>query len=123
MNPTTFKRLATLCRWAGRILGTLFVVCIVTIGIGEGMPNPFTQPAPVQLGFLGLAIIMAGILAGWRWDLAPAIISLAGWCLFVLAVARPPRGANPFVIALALPGLLLLASARLRRRSQDHSTA
>ena len=121
MNPTTTKRLAILCRWTARILGTLFVVSIVIIAIGEGMPNPFTQPVPIQLGFLGLAIVMAGMLAGWRWDLAPAIISLAGWCLFVLAVARPPRGANPFVVALALPGLLLLASARLRRRSQGHS--
>ena len=121
MNPTTAKRLAAFCRWTARILGTLFVVFIMIIAIGEGMPNPFTQPLPVQLGFLELAIIMAGTLDGWRWDLAPAIISLAGWCLFVLAVAMPPRGANPFVIALALPGLLLLASARLRRRSQGHT--
>ena len=116
MNPTTSKWLAPLCRWTARILGAVFVVFIVTIAIGEGMPNPFTQPALIQLGFLGLGIVMAGILAGWRWDLAPAIISLAGWCLFVLSVAMSRKGPNPFVIALALPGLLLLASARLRRR-------
>ena len=114
MNLTTSKRLAALCRWTARILGTLFVVSIVIIGIGEGLPNPFTQSLPVQLGFLGLAILMAGILAGWGSDFTPAIISLAGWCLFFLAVVKLEK-ANPFVLALAIPGLLLLASAHLRR--------
>jgi hypothetical protein len=121
VNPTRSKWLAPLCRWTARILGAVFLVFIVIMAIGEGMPNPLTQPALVQLGFLGLAIVMVGILAGWRWDLAAAIISLAGWCLFVLAVAILRKGPNPFVIALALPGLLLLASARLRRPGQRHS--
>jgi len=117
MNPTTSKWLAPFCRWTARILGAALLVLIVIFAIGEGMPNPITQPALVQLGFLGLAIVMVGALAGWRWDLAPAIISLAGWCLFALAVTMLGRG-SPFVIAFAFPGLLLLASARLRRQAK-----
>jgi hypothetical protein len=121
MNRNIPKRLAALCRWTARIVGTFLVLIMVTIAVGQGLPNPFTQPVPVQLGFLGLALIMAGILGGWRWDLAPAIVSLAGWCLFLFVAVKSPRGPNSFIIALALPAVLLLASAHLNSRSQRQS--
>ena len=41
--------LAVVSRWAARIIGALLVILIVVIGIGEGMPNPFTQPPPSRL--------------------------------------------------------------------------
>ena len=119
MNPKISKRLAATCRWTARILGTLLVLVVVTIAVGEGMPNPLTQPLPIQLGFLGLALVMAGNLAGWRWDVAPALVSLAGWCLFVLVAVKSPGRLNPFIAALALPAVLLLTSAVLKRRSQS----
>ena len=118
MNDNTSQLLAGICRWTARILGTFLVLAVVAIAVGEGMPNPFTQPLRVQLGFLGLALILVGILTGWRWDIPASIISLSGWCLFVIAVMRPPRGPNVFVCALALPAILYLASALLRRHSQ-----
>ena len=123
MNRNLSKRLAAICRWTGRILGTLLVLLIVAIAVGEGIPNPFTQPVPVQLGFLGLALVMAGILAGWRWDVAPALVSLAGWCLFFFAVVYPPRGHSGFIFTLALPAVLLFVSALLKRHSESHSPA
>jgi len=110
--------LAVVSRWAARIIGTLLVILIVVIGIGEGMPNPFTQPPAVQIGFLALAMIMIGILAGWRWELAGGVISLAGWCLFVGAVTHFPRGLNWFFWALAMPGFLYVISALLRRHNK-----
>ncbi len=113
MNTTRLS--ATACRWTARILGTLLVVIIVIIAIGERMPNPLTQPISVQIGFLALALVMIGILAGWRWELAGGTLSLGGWSLFVVAVIHPPRGLNWFVGALALPGLLYVAGAILRR--------
>lgn len=88
---------------------------IVVIAVGEGMPNPLTQPPAVQIGFLALALIMIGILAGWRWELAGGVVSLAGWCLFVGAVTHFPRGLNGFMWALAAPGLLYVVSALSRR--------
>jgi len=96
---------------------------VVLIAIGEGMPNPFTQPMPVQFGFLALALVMIGILGGWRWELAGGILSLVGWGLFVVAVMHPPRGLNWFVGALALPGLLYVAGALLRRYDERHQAA
>jgi hypothetical protein len=116
------KLLTAGCRWMARIIGSLLVVCVVIIAIGEGMPNPFTQPPMVQVGFLALAMIMAGILAGWRWELTGGVISLAGWCLFVGAVTHFPHGLNWFLWVLAMPGFLYVISALLRRHNNKRQT-
>ena len=121
MNTTAL--LAAACRWTARIIGTLLVLIIVLIAIGEGMPNPFTQPISVQVGFLALALIMVGILGAWRWELVGGILSLVGWSLFVVAVAHPVRGLTWFVSALALPGVLYVVGALLRRYDERHQSA
>jgi len=121
MNTT--KVLAAVCRWTARILGSLLVLMIVILAIGEGMPNPFTQLLSVQLGFLALALITVGILGAWRWELAGGTLSLVGWGLFVAAVMHPPRGLNWFVGALALPGILYVAGALVRRFDQRQHSA
>jgi len=113
-----FDRPMTLCRWTARIVGTLLVFAVLAIAVGEGMPNPFTQPLSIQLGFLGLALVLAGILIGWRWNIPAGIISLSGWCLFVLTVMKAPKGPNVFVCAMALPAVLYLTSALLQRYSR-----
>ena len=120
----TPKLLSNLCRWTARVLGVLMVVSTLIIAIGEGMPNPFTQPMIVQLGFLALALIIVGILAGWRWELSGGIMSLVGWGLLVIPVIKhSPRGMNPFFIVLAVPGILYVASALLRRYRAKHPSA
>jgi hypothetical protein len=92
----------------------LFIV--VLIASGQGIPNPFTQPIHVQLGFLALALILVGIVGGWKWELMGGITSLSGWCLFVVAAIPSARNLNGFVLALAQPGILYMISALLRRR-------
>ena len=72
MNTT--RLWAAACRWTARIIGTSLVLIIVLLAIGEGMPNPFTQPMAVQVGFLALALIMVGILGAWRWELVGGIV-------------------------------------------------
>ena len=116
------KLLTVVCRWLARIIGSSLVVFVVIIAMGEGMPNPFTQPAMVQVGFLALALNMIGILAGWRWELAGGVISLAGWCLFVGSVTNFPRGLTWFFWVLAMPGLLYVISALLRRHTNKKQT-
>ena len=120
----TSKLFPNLCRWTARIIGVLMVVSTLIIAIAEGMPNPFTQPMIVQLGFLALALIILGILAGWRWELSGGIMSLVGWGLLVIPVIKhSPRGMNPFFIVLAVPGILYVASALLRRYHAKHPSA
>ena len=113
--------MAVACRWTARVAGTLMVISAVVIAIGEGMPNPFTQPPVIQIGFLALAMILTGILAGWRWELAGGVLSLAGWCLFIGSVVGAKR-LNVFVALLALPGILYLISAWLRRHNKRQAS-
>jgi hypothetical protein len=121
MNTT--RPLLAAGRWTARILGTFLVLMIVLIAVGEGMPNLLTQPTKVQIAFLALALVMIGILAGWRWELAGGTLSLFGCGLFVVAVTHPARGLNWLVGALALPGALYVAGALLRRYDGRHQPA
>ena len=111
----TSNLLATVFRWTARLLGCALIALVTLIAIGEGMPNPLSQSLLVQMGFLAMLLLMAGMVAAWRWELTGAAISLTGWCLFVGAVV-PLARMNWFVVALALPGLLHASSAVLRRR-------
>jgi len=117
----TVKLLTVMCRWIARVAGALLVMLVVVIAIGEGMPNPFTQPPAVPIGFLALAMILIGILAGWRWELAGGVLSLAGWCLFIGSVVGL-KHLNGFVLLLALPGILHLVGAWLRYHHNKSET-
>ena len=109
---------AAACRWIARIVGAFLFLVTVYIAIGQGLPNLSTQPVRVQLGFVALAFFLIGILAGWRWELAGGIISLSGWCLFLLSVMHSPRALDGFVMIMALPGALYVASSLLRRQQE-----
>jgi len=64
------------------MIGALLVILIVFLAIGEGMPDVFSQPVRVQVGFLALVLIVMGIVAGWRWEFSGGKYrSLAGVCL------------------------------------------
>jgi hypothetical protein len=114
---------ATVCRWVARIVGTLLVIVSAQIAVGQGVPNPFTQPAAVQVGFLGLALLFGGILAGWKWELAGGMISLSGWCLLLPGIGHAPSGPAVFGIAVAVPGALYVASALLARYHEKQLSA
>jgi len=118
MNTT--RLLAAVCRWTARVSGMLFVLFIVIIEIGEGIPNPFTQPTWSQVIFLALALIIIGILIGWRLELAGGIMSLVGFCLGIVPLNNSPRGLTWFYLALALPGAFYVTSALLRRYDERH---
>ncbi len=115
------KLLAAACRWTARILGALLLSFVMLIAIGEGMPNPVTQPPAVQIGFLALALIMIGILAGWRWELFGGTLSTVRWCLFVGSVVGV-KSLNVFISLLALPGILYLISAWLRQHNKRQAS-
>ena len=110
---------ASLCRWTARIAGILLVVVLLAFAIGEGIPNLLTLPIWDQIAFLGLALIMVGILLGWRFELAGGIMALVGYFLVFVSLFIGKGLALPgFFIALALPGVLYITSVVLRRSNQ-----
>ena len=119
MNP---KLLATIVRWVARVIGTVLVGLTLVIAIGEGMPNLFTQPFVIQIGFFALTMVLSGILLAWRWEFLGGIISLVGWVLFVVAETVHLRQ-SVFFILLGIPSLLFLGSSFLRWHYEKHKSA
>ncbi len=75
--------------WAVRILASLLVALVLVIFIGEsffypgeGPPNPFKQPLPVQIEFAGMFAILIGMIVGWRWEGIAAALVLSGVIVF-----------------------------------------
>jgi hypothetical protein len=116
------KLLATIFRWTARVIGIVIVGLTLIIAIGEGVPNLFTQPFVIQLGFLALTLVLFGILLAWRWELPGGIMSLVGWVLFILA-ERINWQHSLFFILLGIPSLLFLGSSFLRRYYEKHKSA
>jgi hypothetical protein len=104
-----------------RPVGAFLLIVTVSIAIGQGLPNVLTEPVRVQVGFAALALILGGGVAGWKSELSGGIMSLFGWCLFLLATIHSPRALNGFVLAMALPGACYVASALFRRNREKLS--
>jgi|SRR5271157_4985524 len=96
-------------RWSARITSLLLVGMVLIFMVGEGPPNPFKQPPPVQFEFLGMSLMLVGFLAGWRWVGAGGLVAVIGFLVFaateVIVNGSPPSGAIPL---FAVPGVLYL---------------
>jgi hypothetical protein len=116
------KLLATIFRWIARVIGTVLVGLTLILATGEGVPNLFTQPIVIQIGFLALALVVSGILLAWRWEFLGGIMSLIGWVLFILTERVSIRH-SAFFILLGIPSLLFLGSSFLRWHYEKHKSA
>lgn len=57
---------------------------VISVGesLREGPPNPFKQPLGVQLEFVGLFGIWAGMIVGWKWEGIAAALVVGGVMIF-----------------------------------------
>jgi len=108
---TTRNALGALCRWTARVIAALLLGVFLIAFIVEGLPNLLTLSPAQQAETLAFAFVFGGILIGWRWELVGGLLSLVSAGLFQSSVGGPAW----FVVALAIPGALLITSALLRR--------
>jgi hypothetical protein len=113
-------------RWSARITGLLLAGMVLLFFMaGEGPPNPFNQPPPVQIEFLGMGLMVSGFLLGWCWEGVGGLVALIGFLVFSateLAVnGVPPHGAIPLFAVPAVLFLLTYGTARRMRRAGDVS--
>ena len=71
-------------RWISRIAGSLLLVLILAIAIGEGVPDPRGQPAEVNACLLAMLVMMIGQLLAWKREAAGAALILSGFTLFAV---------------------------------------
>jgi hypothetical protein len=115
------------CRWAGRILGVIFISFIVFMYFGyaaegRGFPNPFQQPFSLwfHVPLVGMILIVIGTLAGWRWEFAGGLTAVIG---VTLVVVTQKYGVKGMPLFLGIPGILYLVSAGLRRQERGKVSA
>jgi len=105
-------RLATPCRWTGRLAATAITALFITFLVGEGTPDVRELSDRELLAFGAVLLMVAGTLVGWLRDLAGGMLILAGYSAFAaIEKGWPPL---PFAVFLAA-GILLLLSGLLRR--------
>lgn len=105
-NTRCVALLAT--RWIARISGLLLTLLVLVIYIGEGPPPLRILLHPIQIG---IWLVVAGLLAGWKYEGWGGLIALSGAAtMFIyerIAWHHWLGGVFPLFL---LPAILLLAS-------------
>lgn len=76
------SRIIPILRWTARIIGTLVVLLIAGLAIGEGIPNPLHQPAVVNILSVALITIIAGQVIAWKHEGIGGALIIAGFLCF-----------------------------------------
>jgi hypothetical protein len=76
---TVQERIIVAVRWGVRGVGLLLLGLILAFAVGEGVPNPFRQPATVNLLSSALLAMVAGLLIAWKWEGIGGCLILGGW--------------------------------------------
>ena len=106
-------------RWTARVLAILMVVMVVVVLVGEGAV--FRRFTGIEWAGAGaFTALCAGLLLGWRRELAGGILALTGLALFcaveLTVNGRMPRG--PAWPLIAVPGILYLIVGGARHASR-----
>lgn len=72
------RQVLAVARWTARVVGTAILALIITIGIGEGLPNPLVLSIREQLLFIALATMIVGLVAAWKWERIGGLLILCG---------------------------------------------
>jgi hypothetical protein len=105
-----------LARWTARIVSVLLVLMVLAFLVGDGVPAVRGLAWTQLCQFAAFAVVLAGLLAAWRWELAGATAALIGLGVFEaieFAVRRGfAFGAFPW---FAVPAVLYLLASWLER--------
>jgi hypothetical protein len=100
-----------------RICGLGLFLLVLAIAIGEGLPNPLRQPAPVAIQMLSMLVMTLGLLTAWRWEVTGALATLLGLAAFnVVQLAVSHTLAGGAFALFVIPPMLYLAHAVLVHR-------
>ena len=111
---TTRPPFVAMLRWTARGIGTLIILLIAVLAVGEGVPNPLHQPTVVNLSFVALLVMLAGqVTAWWREGTGGALV-LGGMAAF--AVANHGVKLNAVFAPMLVTGVFYLLCGWLARR-------
>jgi predicted Ser/Thr protein kinase len=91
---------ARIVRWTARGLGTLVILMALPFVVAQGLPPIASQPAGVQMTFVGGFLLLAGFLVGWRRDGSAALLIAAGWT--TINISEGIAGLSPLHLVLPI---------------------
>jgi hypothetical protein len=111
------RRVVAVARWAARISAAALVLFWGAFFVAHlaWFADPQRLPPPWAFVLVGLHFLMlVGLLAGWKWELAGAVLALASSVPFFAAAAG--RNFLWFTLVTAVPSALWLYCAWQERR-------
>ena len=110
------SKLLTVARWTARVVGTVILALIVTIAVGEGLPNPLNQPLVVNLLSVAMLAMVVGLAVAWKWEGVGGILILGGWAFF--AIVNHGLKLNVVFVPMLAVGLLYLGCGWWKARQR-----
>jgi hypothetical protein len=114
------RRLVVVARWVARIWAAVLVLLWGAFFLEHlaWFADPQHLPPPRVFLLVGLHFLMlVGLLAGWKWELAGAVLALATSVPFFAATAG--RNSPWFALVTAVPSALWLYCAWQERRGRS----
>jgi len=111
-----WSRVVTAVRWSARVAGTFlagFFLVFLIAHAADGVPRGLSRPDAIAL--LAIVVMVAGLLAAWRWEGAGAVLVLGGFAAMAVATGRlVPHLLSPYGIfpLLGLMFALCFVSSR-----------
>ena len=84
----------------------------------EGLPNPLVPPRDVQFEFAALAVMLTGLLAGWKWPGIGGLLVISGTLVFHIIEKRIWLGGGLWCV-FDIVGILYLICWYLRKKSKN----
>ena len=78
------SRVLTALRWLARVVGTLLLLVIAQIAVGEGVPNPFHGSLAENLLTLAFVAMIVGQIVAWKWEGIGGGLIVGSYVLFVV---------------------------------------
>ena len=75
------KQMAKMVRWVARGLGVGAVVLFVILAIRDGLPDPLVLGVAEEVLYAALALMLIGVLAAWKWEIAGVVVTFTGYVL------------------------------------------
>ena len=101
------RRVVTVLRWTARVIGTLILLLIAALAIGEGLhPARLFESLRVTLLTVAMLTMMGGTVVGWKWEGIGGLLILGGFVFF--AIVKYGDALNIVFGPWLLAGLLYL---------------
>ena len=78
------RQILAILRWSARVVGTAILALIVTIAVGEGLPNPFVLSPRELLLFAAMLMMVVGLVVAWKWERIGGVLILGGLAFFAI---------------------------------------